>query len=92
MGSEFSTSRPLSASSPRMGFLRGFCIFITSKDSIPVPGRDYALLRRRPQNRRITPQAIFSPAAPAGWLVKSSGMLWITTVLPMSSRMLKRRV
>lgn len=28
---------------------------------------------------RITPQAIFSPASPAGCVLKSSGIRWITT-------------
>ena len=42
--------------------------------------------------RRITPQAIFSPALPEGWVVKSSGPLWMMTVLPTTSCKWKRSV
>jgi len=40
----------------------------------------------------IAPQAIRSPALPPGCETKSSGIPWITTVLPRISRMLKRSV
>ena len=42
--------------------------------------------------RRITPQAIFSPEWPEGWVAKSSGMAWMTTVRPMTSATRKRPV
>ena len=40
----------------------------------------------------MTPQAIFVPALPAGWVRKSSGPLWMTTVRPMMSLTWKRSV
>ena len=39
-----------------------------------------------------TPQAIFFPEFPAGWVVKSSGMSWMTTVRPTTSGTVKRSV
>ena len=42
--------------------------------------------------RRITPQAIFSPEWPEGWVAKSSGMAWMTTVRPMTSARRNRPV
>ncbi len=36
------------------------------------------------QNARISPQAIFLPALPEGWVVKSSGIEWRIMVLPIT--------
>ena len=41
---------------------------------------------------RISPQAIFTPALPAGWERKSSGSLWITIVRPRISLTRNRSV
>lgn len=40
----------------------------------------------------ISPQAIFKPESPAGWVVKSSRISCITTVFPMISSTAKRSV
>lgn len=44
------------------------------------------------QFRRIMPQAIFAPGSPAGWDLKSSVPLWITTVRFSTSSKQKRSV
>lgn len=48
--------------------------------------------RFAPQIFRITPQAILLPAFPDGCVLKSSGWLWITTVLPITSPIQNRSV
>ena len=40
----------------------------------------------------MTPQAIFEPELPEGWVVKSSGALWMRMVLPMISQAVNRSV
>lgn len=42
-------------------------------------------MRRYRMEGAITPQAIFSPELPEGWVVKSSGDRWIITVYSRSA-------